>query len=363
MEFYNKIHCKYTGIKGFLTVYHDALRYAYMITQKAKEKARILVFWEKHGLEATLDAFPFKKSSLYLWKQRWEQGGKKPETLNEKSRAPRTKRKRIWPQDVQSEIKRLREEHPNLGPEKIFPILKESCDQKKLICPKSRTIANLIKDAGGLRTFPQKISHFGKVKRQKRQKVLRKPKDFIPEYPGHLVALDTVERFVNGCRRYVITFEDIYSRFGFAWATTSHASLAAKEFFTLCQKAFPFSFNFLHVLTDNGSEFKKHFSDELKRLHLSHFHTYPKTPKMNAHLERFNRTIQEEFVDYYSYLLINPDEFNRQLVDYLIFYNTQRVHCAFKNKLSPMQFLLNWQRSSILKMPVNSKSGLHYTRG
>jgi len=363
MEFYNKIHCKYTGIKGFLTVYHDALKYAYMITQKAKDKARILIFWEKHGLEATLDAFPCKQSTVYLWKQQWEQGGKKIEALNAKSKAPRIKRKRIWLQDIQSEIKRLRsrEEHPNLGPEKIYPLLKEFCDQKNLVCPKSRTIANLIKDAGGLRIFPKKISHFGRVKPQKRQQVLRKPKDFVPRYPGHLAALDTVERFVNGRRRYIITFEDIYSRFSFAWATTSHASLAAKEFFALCQKIFPFSFNFLYVLTDNGSEFKKHFAEELKHLHLAHWHTYPRTPKMNAHLERFNRTIQEEFVDYFSYLLINPDDFNRRLVDYLIFYNTLRVHHAFKNKLSPMQFLINWQKSSILKTPVNSKSGLHYT--
>ena len=361
MEFYNKIHCKYTGIKGFLTVYHDALKYAYMITDKAKQKAKILIFWEKHGLDATLDAFPFKKSILYVWKQQWEEDGKKIEALNEKSKAPRTKRKRIWPAEIQSEIRRLRELHPNLGPEKIYPLLKEFCDQRHLKCPKSRTIANLIKDAGGLRTFPQKISHFGKVKKQKRQKILRKPKDFIPQYPGHLVALDTVERFINGLRRYVITFEDIHSRFGFAWATNSHASLAAKEFFALCQKVFPFSFNFLYILTDNGSEFKKHFAEELKHLHLSHWHTYPKTPKMNAHLERFNRTIQEEFIDYHVWLLLNPVDFNRKLVDYLIFYNTVRVHFAFKNKLSPVQFLRDWQRSSILKLPVDSKSGLHYT--
>jgi len=43
----------------------------------------------------------------------------------------------------------------------------------------------------------------------------------------------------------------------------------------------------------------KDFSDEIKRLHLVHYHTYPRTPKMNAHIERFNRTVQEEFIDYH----------------------------------------------------------------
>lgn len=87
MEFYNQIHCKYTGIKGFIKVYNDYLRYLYMITEKAKHKAKVFVFWEKHGLEAALDAFPVKRSTLYSWKQQWEQENKKIESLNEKSRA------------------------------------------------------------------------------------------------------------------------------------------------------------------------------------------------------------------------------------------------------------------------------------
>jgi transposase InsO family protein len=363
MEFYNHIHCKYTGIKGFLNVYNYALKYRYMLTEKAKYKAKILVFWEKHGLEATLDAFPVKRSTLYLWKQQWEQGGKRIESLNEKSRAPRTKRKRIWPYEIIQEIKRLREEHPNLGSEKIYPLLLEFCQDQELKCPRSRTIARIIADSPDkMRIFPQKISHFGKIKPVKRQKVLRKPKDFKPEYPGHLIALDTIERFVNGCRRYIITFEDIYTRFSFAWATKSHASKAAEEFFELCLKVFPLSFNFLYVLTDNGSEFKKHFSEKLKELHLTHYHTYPRTPQMNSHLERFNRTIQEEFIDYHCYLLINPDDFSRKLIDYLIFYNIKRVHKAFQNKLSPIQFMLSIQPARLtLKMPLESKIGWHHT--
>src|SRR3989338_7536147 len=136
MEFFNRIHCKYTGIKGFITVYNDAIRYGYMITQKAQEKARILVFWEKHGLEAALDAFPVKRSTLYSWKQAWIKEGKKIEALNDKSRSPRTKRKRLWSIEIITEIKRIREEHPNLGEEKLYPELKPFCDQKNILCPK-----------------------------------------------------------------------------------------------------------------------------------------------------------------------------------------------------------------------------------
>lgn len=219
-----------------LIVYRDALRYRYMIQEKALKKAKTLVFFERHGLEATLEAFEVKRSTLYLWKKQWNEGGRKPEALNEQSRAPRATRKRLWNNAVIQEIKRLRAEHPNLGEKKIYPLLTAFCVMQGLSCPKPVTIGRLIHDCGGLRVFPQKVTHFGKVKKANRQKVLRKPKDFVPMYPGHLVALDTVERFVNGCRRYVITFEDIYTRFSFAWGTKSHASLAAAEFFALCQK-------------------------------------------------------------------------------------------------------------------------------
>lgn len=150
MEFYNKIHCKYTGIKGFITLYNYALKYRYMITKKALHKARVLAFWEKHGLEAAMEAFSVRKRALYYWKSRFASGGKKPEALNEKSKAPRIKRKRLWPEEVIAEIKRLRYAHPNLGKDKIYPLLKKFCIENNLKCPESSTIGRLIKDLGGV---------------------------------------------------------------------------------------------------------------------------------------------------------------------------------------------------------------------
>lgn len=150
-------------------------------------------------------------------------------------------------------------------------------------------------------------------------------------------AFDTVEYFLDGIRRYVISFTDHYSRFAFAWAAQSHISLAAREFFGIVAEVFPYPLQ--SVLTDNGSEFMKHFDKEIRRLHKSHWHTYPKTPKMNAHVERFNRTLQEEFIDYHEELLITPSLFNQKLIPWLIWYNAERPHWALKLK-SPVQFLL-----------------------
>lgn len=329
-----------------------------MIQENAKERVRILAFWEKHGTAATEEAFTVKKRTLYLWQKKLKERLGKLEALNDGNKAPKKKRKRLWDHSLIEELRRLRNEHPNLGAEKLYPLLVPFCAGHGLPCPKPRTLTRLIADCGGLRTFPQKVTGTGRIVKANRQKVLRKPKEFKTEYAGHLVALDTVERFVFGIRRYLITFEDIHTRFAFAWATSSHASLAAKEFFDLCRKVFPYPITF--VLTDNGSEFKKHFAAELKRLHLVHYHTYPKTPKQNAHCERFNRTVQEEFVDFHANLLLNTETFNRKLMDYLAFYNTERVHFAFENKLSPIQYMLSLPITSLIR-GQECKSGWPYT--
>jgi len=340
------IHIGYR-VKGFYKVADYALKWGCMITEKAKRKARALSFWDKYGLEATIDAFGVKERTLYLWKSQIKKGGGKLESLNEKSRRPNTARRRQWPEVVIAEIKKQREEHPNLGPDKIATLLVQCSNMKGLRLPKARTVARIIADAPDkMRRFPIKVRHNGQIVKKNRTKKARKPKYFKPLYAGHCGAFDTVERFVHGCRRYVLTFTDLYSRFSFALATNSHASQAAKDFFTVVLKVFPYKLD--NILTDNGSEFMKHFDQELRRLCKTHWHTYPKTPKMNAHEERFNRTIQEEFIDYHESELLDPARFNDKLIDYLIWFNGERPHWSLGLK-SPIQFLTA-QNPNLCKM-------------
>jgi transposase InsO family protein len=357
-----KIHCRYTGIKGFVTVYDRALRYAYMITAEAKRRLKILEHWKKHGLQSAVDAFETSERTLWNWKARLDMSGGKVDSLNPSKRTPEKKRKRIWDCRILEEIKRLRgaDVHPNLGAEKLYPLLLEFCGIKGITeCPKPTTIERLIVDMGGLRTFPQKVTHFGKVKRVNRQKVLRKPKDLVPAYPGHVMALDTIEKQRNGNRMYLLTAIDIYSRTTFEIATKSHSSKTFAHFFYLITQMFPYEIKI--VLTDNGSEFKKHLDALLKQSGITHYHTYPKTPKMNAHCESFNGTIQEEFVDYHVNLLFDDTtKFNEKLAEYLEFYNTKRVHCAFNNKKTPLEVLTE-SEYYVSKLPAECKNGWGYS--
>lgn len=70
------------------------------------------------------------------------------------------------------------------------------------------------------------------------------------------------------------------------------------------------------ILSDNGSEFMKEFDALIEQKGLQHYWTYPRSSKMNAHNERFNRTIQEQFVDYHEDLLFSDIElFNQKMAD------------------------------------------------
>jgi len=71
-----RIHCKYTGIKGFLTVYNHAVRYAYMITAEAKMRLKILGHWKRYGLESVIHAFEISERALWDWKARLNKGGR-----------------------------------------------------------------------------------------------------------------------------------------------------------------------------------------------------------------------------------------------------------------------------------------------
>ena len=119
---------------------------------------------------------------------------------------------------------------------------------------------------------------------------------------------------------------------------TNHGSASASDFLknTLtCIPEVPTA-----IQTDNGSEFAKYFTQTAKKLNLTHYHTDPKCPKMNAHIERFNRTLQEEWIQF-NYHLIRDDvkEANNKLMDYLLWYNAKRPHHSL-NPASPFQAML-----------------------
>lgn len=147
----------------------------------------------------------------------------------------------------------------------------------------------------------------------------------MPLKPGDLVQIDTVHLMVDNKRRiYIYTLIDVYSRWAFAWATDKINTRMSIKFLKLAQaKA---SFTFKCIQTDNGPEFSQHFTERVK---ITHRHSRVRRPNDNAHLERFNRTIQAELI---ADLPINAVTINRFLPGYLDYYNNQRYHLGINLK-------------------------------
>jgi transposase InsO family protein len=334
-------------VKGFYRLADYALRWG-MIAPNAQRRLEILEFWRRHGWPAAQEAFKVSRRTLFAWRAKLRAEGGNVAALAPASTAPKRRRQRQWPPPLVAEIRRLRSLHPNLAKEKVHLLLLPWAAAQRLPCPSARTIGRLIADAPDkMRSRPRAFGGLGKAK-PVRQPRLRKPKQFRAERPGHCVALDSIELRHDGQRRYLITCTDLHSHFAWAWATRSHASAAAAQFFRLVHAVFPFAIE--AVLTDNGSEFQRHFAGALAEHLFTHWHTYPKTPRMNAHCERFNRTLQEECIDYHYDLLFLDDltELNLELLRWLSWYNLERPHLSLAQPvphrktphwLSPVQFL------------------------
>ena len=156
------------------------------------------------------------------------------------------------------------------------------------------------------------------------------------EKPGVLVQIDTIWDGLAKNRLYVYTLLDVFSRWGYAWPTdraTTHRSLS---FIKKAQNISPF--RFLTIQSDHGSEFSKWFTKQITSQGYSHRHSRIRTPSDNGHLERFNRTLQEECLNRIPRRL---RVWKKEIPEYLSWYNTKRPHMALGMK-SPIEVVTSY---------------------
>jgi len=102
------------------------------------------------------------------------------------------------------------------------------------------------------------------------------------------------------------------------------------------------------VLTDNGAEFgsgvhsKNKDSHPFERLllemRIKHRYTRPYRPQTNGKVERFWKTLKEDFLD--DALYEDIDDLREELLGFLVYYNKHRPHTALEN-LTPREFIEN----------------------
>jgi len=148
---------------------------------------------------------------------------------------------------------------------------------------------------------------------------------------GSLVEIDTIHIVPRPVFRfYVYTLLDVYSRWAYARAMEKMNTHKTLSFVREAQKISPFKFETLQ--SDHGPEFSTYFSEQIG---LPHRHIRVRKPNDNAHLERFNRTLQEECLNHVS---PNPKSYQKAISEYLPYYNNERLHLGLNLKTPRNRF-------------------------
>lgn len=159
-----------------------------------------------------------------------------------------------------------------------------------------------------------------------------------PTCPGELVQTDTIHHVdpESGRRLYYYTVIDLYTRLAYAKVATrilpGLAAAAVRE----AREAF--GFPIAMVQADNGPEYGRYFEQRMTKANIQTRHSRLHRPNDNAHIERFNRTIQEECIGHYWRTSVPLARQQKKLTEYLDYYNQQRVHLGIQMRI-PSQML------------------------
>ena len=172
----------------------------------------------------------------------------------------------------------------------------------------------------------------------KKRSPWKRPHDFTsrpePVSPGALIEIDTIHIIApDGSRIYVYTLIDLYSRWAYAEVVKRIGAKVSVSFLRRAKRSAPF--NFTLVQTDHGSEFSTRFTHGATSMGVTHRHSRVRQKDDQAHVERFNRTIQEECLDRTVHSL---SSFKAALPLFLRWYNAERTHMGI-NYQTPLQVL------------------------
>jgi len=145
---------------------------------------------------------------------------------------------------------------------------------------------------------------------------------------------------------YLVGVVDGFSRLAWVEVTDDKKALtvmfAVLKAFNILRKQYGVEVD--AVMTDNGAEFgggkdaknkdEHPFERLLTEMQMEHIYTKPYRPQTNGKVERFWKTLNEDFIE--EALYENTEDLKNELVAYLVYYNEHRPHSAIGN-IPPVQ--------------------------
>lgn len=191
--------------------------------------------------------------------------------------------------------------------------------------------------------------------------------------PGELLCQDTfyVGRLKGVGKLYLHSLVDTYGSLAFGFLHPSKQPEAAVAL--LHNDALPFyaerQIPVARVLTDNGREFcgtdTHPFELYLSLSEIQHKRTKVKSPKTNGFVERFHRTVLDEFFRqaFRTKLFASVGELQAELDAWLVYYNTERPHQGYRNMgrrpldtVAEFLALPDWRERCLAPAPLETVS-------
>ena len=281
------------------------------------------------------------RSTIYRWRQKWQDINKfvQLENYNRPNIEPGTKFRSAA---LKWRIPTL-SSRPETSPRAIPTNIIELVLLLRRMLKRCAEVVwyHLVNDNGvsislsSVRRILKRYHHINGRKKRVRSDNPRRPH---PTKVGELVQTDTIHYICPDTyrRRYVYTVIDLYSRMAYAEVHSKILPGLAAQAIENAQLLFGFSF--FMVQADNGPEFGRYFEKKLALQNIQVRHSRLGRPNDNAHIERFNRTIQEECLGSRISSSVANATMQAKIDKYVEYYNTKRVHLSLQCK-TPSQML------------------------
>lgn len=297
------------------------------LSKQAKKRIKWFDYYRKCGnVSKTCRYFGISRKTFYKWKKEYD-----PEnlfSLEDRETTPINKRKREITPKQEMRIVKLRKKHIVYSKIKIAKIYQQEY-QEEISSWKVQKVIELYKlYHNPIRTSKITRKRLNAVKKKRITEFKKKPKS------GFLLCFDAIEIRWNNLKRFVFTGIDSHSKVAFARMYKNANSYNAADF--LNRLFLLVDGKIENIQTDNGSEFEKYFAKACQKLELARYYSRPRTPKDNAVNERFNRTLEDEFINLGNFTS-EVKEFNHNLTEWLVEYNFHRPHMSLDYE-TPINF-------------------------
>jgi putative transposase len=302
------------------------------LSREAKQRLRMMMWYDEQGRNAALTCrhFGISRDTFYRWLRRFQQYG--PGGLENGSHRPKNVRKPTWTRDLENAVLELRLLTPGWGKDKLVVLLRDQgwrCSTSMVgrILRRLKESGRLVEAPGADPWHPRRpfLRPYG----------VRKPKEYLANHPGAIVQLDTAHvSLFSGFTFKHFTACDVFTRWQVLEAHGRATAHAAAGFLDTILARMPFPVQAIQV--DGGCEFMAQFEDACRLRGIKLFVLPPRSPKLNGHVERAQRTHKEEF--YYRLTSATTlTQVNKLLRRWEDVHNCYRPHQAL-GQITPLAF-------------------------